>query len=87
MSQIGTSFRKISLFDATCFDIDPWADSDDELPSFILPKTQESKLNICTWHVHGFPAPKLDGHLPKVGRVSCKPEKIARKNASALPQS
>ena len=53
MSQIGTSFRKISLFDATCFDIDPWADSDDE--AAFLYSAQDAGKQVeylhlaCTW--------------------------------------
>ena len=55
--------------------------------SSILPKMQECKLKICTVHLHDFFAPKLDLHLPILGRICCIPEKFARKNALKLPRS
>ena len=51
------------------------------LGSSILPKMQECEIKICTVPVHGFPAPKLDCRLPKLGRMCCIPEKTAKRNA------
>ena len=61
---------------------------DDEAGSSILPKIRGCEIKICTVpiHAHGISEPKLDWHLPKLGRMCCNPEKIARKNGLALPQ-
>ena len=53
MSQTGPIFRKISLFDAKCFDIAPLADSDDK--AVILNSAQDAGVQVeylhraCTW--------------------------------------
>ena len=44
MSQIGTFFRKISLFDATIFDMAPRADSDDE--AVFLDSAQDAGVRV-----------------------------------------
>ena len=52
MSQTGPSFRKISLFDATCFHItpqSPLADSDDE--AVVLYSAQDAGVLVETLHL------------------------------------
>ena len=48
MSQIGTFFRKISLFDATIFDMAPRADSDDE--AVFLDSAQDAGVLVEKMH-------------------------------------
>ena len=49
--------------------------------SFIMPNMQECEVKFCTVPVHGFATPKLDCRLPKLGRMSCIPDKTAKNNA------
>ena len=48
MSQTGPIFRKISLFDAKCFDIAPLADSDDK--AVILNSAQDAGVQVEYLH-------------------------------------
>ena len=65
----------------------PQSDSDDEAAFLDSAQDARAQVENLHLHVHGFSAPKLDWHLPKLGRMCCNPEKIARKNALALPRS
>ena len=52
-----------------------------------IPQGALCQMKICSVLIYGISAPKLDWHLPKLGRMYCNPEKIGRKNALVLPQS
>ena len=52
--------------------------------SSILPRMQECEMKICIVPINGFLVPKLDWHLPKLGRKCCISKKTTRKNELAL---
>ena len=78
MPSTGPFVWKIRLFDATCFNIAPLADFDEE--AAVLDSAQDAGVQVetlhraCTW----FSAPRLCWHLPKLERMCCTPDKIAR---------
>ena len=65
-------------------DLAPLADSREVAGFLPLTKKQEYELTICTVHVDGFFAPKLDWNLTNLGRMYWIPEKTDRKNAWVL---
>ena len=70
-SPLGLFFRKIVLFFLTCSML-TWLHEQIPArwkPSSLLTKKQEYATTICTVHVFGFFAPKLDLNLPNLGRI------------------
>ena len=63
MSQTGPFFWKISLVNATYFDITPLAGLDDK--EIVLNSAQDAGVQDenCTVPIHGISTPKLDWHL------------------------
>ena len=79
ISQSGPLFPKTSPLAAKCFDLARRADFDDE--AVVLNSAQDAGvLDRRAVPVHGFSAPKLNCHLPKLGRMCCNEQLHSREN-------